>query len=100
MNSLLELDSNAMDTDFEARIMEDADLNSIDFSDDNDLYFDENTLERQLAITKTYTESLPYKCESPEVMQAKLEKIVGKIMVCAKSKNWTSMTAWDMVLQW
>lgn len=48
---------------------------------------------------QTYVNSLPYQCESYEEMQAKLEEIVGKIYICAKSRNWLQLTTWDGVLQ-
>jgi hypothetical protein len=56
--------------------------------------------ERQRASLQTYIDSLPYGCESTEEMQEKLEKIVGKIFVCAKAKNWLVLSTWDGMLQW
>ena len=57
-------------------------------------------LERQRASLQTYLDALPYECESPEEMQAKLEHIVGRICVCAETKNWLVLTTWDGMLQW
>lgn len=56
--------------------------------------------DRQRANLQTYLDALPYECESVEEMQAQLEYIVGKIAVCAKSKNWLVLTTWDGALQW
>lgn len=58
------------------------------------------TDDRQRATLQSYLDSLPYECEPVEDMQAKLEYIVGKIAVCAKSKNWLVLTTWDGALQW
>jgi proteasome activator subunit 4 len=57
-------------------------------------------MEKQVASLKTYIDALPYKCELVDEMQAKLEAIVGKIVICAKSKNWAVLSTWDGVLQW
>jgi proteasome activator subunit 4 len=54
----------------------------------------------QLASLKTYVDSLPYKCESLEEMQTKLEAIVAKLVVCVKSRNWAMLNKWDSSLQW
>lgn len=58
------------------------------------------TVDRQRATLQSYLDSLPYECESVEDMQGQLEYIVGKIAVCAKSKNWLVLTTWDGALQW
>lgn len=52
------------------------------------------------ASLQSYINSVPYECEAPEVMQARLEEIVGKISICAKSQNWLVLTTWDGMLQW
>lgn len=59
-----------------------------------------NALERQRASLQSYLNQLPYGCESPEDMQAKLEYIVGRICICAETKNWLVLTTWDGMLQW
>ena len=59
-----------------------------------------DALERQRASLQSYLNALPYECESPEEMQAKLEHIVGRICVCAETKNWLVLTTWDGMLQW
>ena len=59
-----------------------------------------DALEKQRASLQSYLNALPYKCESPEEMQAKLEHIVGRIAICAETKNWLVLTTWDGMLQW
>ncbi|ESK98497.1 membrane protein [Moniliophthora roreri MCA 2997] len=56
-------------------------------------------LEKHKLALQTYLNSVPYECESNDVMQAKLEEIVGKIYVCAKTQNWLTLTTWDGMLQ-
>ena len=58
------------------------------------------TTDKQRATLQSYLDALPYKCETVEEMQANLEYLVGKIVVCAKSKNWLVLTTWDGALQW
>ena len=60
---------------------------------------EESAMDRQLAILQTHLDSLPYRCESVEEMQVKLEFIVLRIDVCVRSKNWTVLTTWDSMLQ-
>lgn len=52
------------------------------------------------ASLQTYLDSLPYEAESPEEMHAKLDEIVQKLAVCAKARDWNSLTTWDSLLQW
>lgn len=86
--------------------MDEEDTTSVDVlespSDDIAAEFvtDRSAYEKQKATLQTYLDSLPYECESIDVMQAKLEYIVGKLIVCAKSKNWLVLTTWDAILQW
>lgn len=61
---------------------------------------DQTALEKQFASLQSYLKSVPYDCESNDVMQAKLEAIVAKIFVCARAKNWLVLTTWDGMLQW
>lgn len=58
------------------------------------------SLDQQKFVLQSYTDSLPYACESEEVMLARLEAIVAKIYICAKSQNWLVLTTWDGMLQW
>jgi proteasome activator subunit 4 len=58
------------------------------------------TYEKQVVALQSYLDSVPYECESVEEMQAKLEYIVGKLLVCAKAKNWLVLSTWDGLLQW
>ncbi len=57
-------------------------------------------VDKQFATLQTYLNSLPYQCESYDEMLAQLEHIAGKIAICAKSRNWLTLTTWDGVLQW
>ncbi|KAF8922284.1 armadillo-type protein [Mucidula mucida] len=57
------------------------------------------SMDQQKATLQSYIDSSPYECESQDVMQARLEVIVGKIYICAKSQNWLVLTTWDGMLQ-
>ncbi|KAH7915111.1 armadillo-type protein [Hygrophoropsis aurantiaca] len=89
----LGIDVEAMDTD------------GIGFIDDSpaDEYpaslADQSSFDKQKLALQTYVDSLPYKCESVEEMQTKLEHIIGKLLVCAEAKNWPALTEWDAMLQ-
>jgi proteasome activator subunit 4 len=61
---------------------------------------EQSAFEKQHASLQIYLNSVPYECETVEEMQAKLEDIVGKIMICAEAKNWLLLTTWDGMLQW
>lgn len=61
---------------------------------------EQTLLERQLAILQTYTDSVPYECESVEVMNDKLKGIVEKIILCAKVGDWVSLSHASNGLQW
>lgn len=61
---------------------------------------DSNVYEKQLASLQTYLAALPYKCESVEYMQARLEDIIEKLYICARTKNWAVLATWDGMLQW
>lgn len=61
---------------------------------------DPTAFDKQRASLQTYLTALPYECESVEEMQSRLEQIVEKIYVCAKSKNWLVLSTWDGMLQW
>ena len=58
------------------------------------------TIVKQRASLQTYLSSLPYNAESEEDMQARLEFILGRIIICAEAKNWLVLATWDGVLQW
>lgn len=68
--------------------------------EEEDVDLEQSPHERQLASLQTFINSVPYECESVEEMQAKLEDIIGKIIICAEAKNWLTLSAWDGVLQW
>ncbi|TCD70651.1 hypothetical protein EIP91_002372 [Steccherinum ochraceum] len=59
----------------------------------------QSAYEKQRAALQTYLDSVPYKCETVEEMDAVLEDIVGKIMICARTKNWLTLATWDGMLQ-
>jgi proteasome activator subunit 4 len=61
---------------------------------------DQSWLDGQHKTLQTYLDSVPYKCESYEVMQEKLEFIVGRLYIAAKAKNWQLVSSWDGLLQW
>ena len=46
--------------------------------DDDSLFDDQTTLDKQRASLQTYIDSVPYECETIEEMQEKLEEIVGR----------------------
>ena len=77
--------------------IEDDDLSVIDTPGES---ADAGAYEKQLASLQTYLNALPYDCESPEDMQDRLEDIIEKMYICAKTKNWTVLTTWDGMLQW
>lgn len=65
-----------------------------------DLSREQVTIVKQRASLQTYLSSLPYNAESEEDMQARLEFILGRIIICAEAKNWLVLATWDGVLQW
>jgi proteasome activator subunit 4 len=77
-------------------LMDDDDVASISNGESTE----QSDLDKQQASLQTYLNSIPYDCESPEDMQEQLEEIVQKICICAKTKSWLVLTAWDGMLQW
>lgn len=77
--------------------MDDDDIYQIDSTGD---LSEQSEMEEQLASLQTYLDSLPYECETVEEMQARLEEIVQKIYICARTKNWLVLSTWDGLLQW
>lgn len=61
---------------------------------------EQSSYEKQRANLAVYLDALPYKCESLQEMQDKLEHIIACLIMCAESKNWTVLTTWDAMLQW
>lgn len=57
----------------------------------------QSALEKQHATLKTYLDSVPYKCETPEEMDTKLAEIVDKIFLCATSGYWHLLPGWNEV---
>ena len=76
-----------------------SDFDELDIFDDDNISLDD-PLEKQRAALQVYLDSVPYQCESLDQMQIKLESIIEKIIVCAHSKNWVSISHWDGLLQW
>ena len=80
--------------------MDDNDMSLPDSPADGGESTPQTTFEKQRAALQTYLDSVPYDCESIDHMQERLEGIVGKIVICAQSKNWLTVTTWDSMLQW
>ncbi len=101
MNSLLNLGGLDLSS-FTANIsgMDEDDVSVPDSPSSESGTFSPDALQRQRASLQTYLNALPYECEPPEDMQAKLEYIVGRICICAETKNWLVLTTWDGMLQW
>ena len=76
------------------------DDDEIDIADTPGEFADISAYDKQRASLQTYLDSLPYKCESVEEMQAQLEQIIEKIYICSRSKNWLLLSTWDGMLQW
>jgi proteasome activator subunit 4 len=49
---------------------------------------------------ETYLASVPYPCESIPEMHDKLQWIVGRLLVCVKSKDWTNAPTCDSLVHW
>ena len=47
-----------------------------------------------------YLASVPYKCESIPEMHTKLNWIVGRLLVCVKSRDWSNVHTCDSLLHW
>lgn len=77
--------------------MDDDDISEIDCAGELN---EQSAMEKQRVSLQTYLDSLPYECETVEEMQARLEEIVQKIYVCAKTKTWLVLSTWDGMLQW
>ncbi|KAJ3843176.1 hypothetical protein F5878DRAFT_605646 [Lentinula raphanica] len=77
--------------------MEDDDMSFSDTPAED--VIDPSSYDTQMRSLQSYLNSVPYECETPEYMQARLEEIVGKITVCAQTQNWHVMTVWDKMLQ-
>ena len=61
----------------------------------------EQTLfDKQRAVLQTYIDSVPYECESIEVMNEKLKGIVEKIILCTKIGDWVSLSHASNGLHW
>jgi proteasome activator subunit 4 len=49
---------------------------------------------------ETYLASVPYKCESIPEMHAKLRRIVERLIVCVKSRDWPNVHTCDSLIHW
>ncbi|TDL28791.1 hypothetical protein BD410DRAFT_863415 [Rickenella mellea] len=56
-------------------------------------------MDKQRAALQTYLDSVPYGCESIDEMHDKLQNIISKIYICAKSRDWLTLSSWDGLLQ-
>lgn len=56
--------------------------------------------EDDMAQHQAYLKSLPYPCETDEQMLANLEFIIGRIAICAETKDLMTLSSWDAVLEW
>jgi hypothetical protein len=65
-------------------------------STQDSLESDDATLRKSL---ETYRNSVPYATETLEEMTAKLEFVVGRLLVCASAKSWDQMMGWSSVLE-
>ncbi|KAG9314593.1 hypothetical protein JVU11DRAFT_5396 [Chiua virens] len=80
--------------------MDEDDIDVLDSpAEETPLAPNQSPYEKQCANLAVHLDALPYKCESLQEMQGKLEHIISKIIICAESKNWTALTAWDALLQ-
>lgn len=61
---------------------------------------EQQLFDRQCAILKTFTDSVPYECESVDEMNDKLKGIVEKIVMCATVGDWVSMSHANNGLHW
>lgn len=77
--------------------MDDDDISILGSGQEDD---EQSWLEEKRESLQTYLDSIPYKCESFEEMQEKLEFIVGRLYIAAKARNWQLLTSWDGLLQW
>jgi hypothetical protein len=106
MDALFDM-SQSLDSSSEAYLlvlaMEEDDISTAPDSpviDTADLPREQAAIVKQRASLQTYLSSLPYNAESEEDMQARLEFILGRIIICAEAKNWLVLATWDGVLQW
>jgi hypothetical protein len=84
-------------------VMEEEDISTAPDSpavENADLSREQVTIVKQRASLQSYLSSLPYNAESEEDMQARLEFILGRIIICVEAKNWLVLATWDGVLQW
>ncbi|KAF9270517.1 hypothetical protein L218DRAFT_889040 [Marasmius fiardii PR-910] len=98
MNSLVDTGILALTSDSQSLDFDMEETPSYTDSPADETFHDDPNEKEHLAL-QTYLDSVPYACESNEAMQAKLEGIVGNIFICAKTRNWLTLTTWDGMLQ-
>jgi len=55
--------------------------------------------EKHLETLQTFTNSLPYECETPEQMQEALEGIIEKLYIAVNAKHWNMLSTWTGMLK-
>ncbi|VDB99350.1 unnamed protein product [Peniophora sp. CBMAI 1063] len=55
--------------------------------------------EDDTAQHQAYLKSLPYPCETDEQILANLEFILGRVAICAETKDFMTLSTWDAVLE-
>lgn len=53
---------------------------------------EQSLFDKQRTILQTYVDSVPYECESIEVMNEKLKGIIEKVLLCANVGDWVSLS--------
>ena len=53
---------------------------------------EQSLFDKQRTILPTYVDSVPYECESIEVMNEKLKGIIEKVLLCANVGDWVSLS--------
>lgn len=59
---------------------------------------DEDSMAYDTKSLQTYLASVPYACESIPEMHTKLRRIVGRLLVCIKAKDWTNVPTCDTLI--
>lgn len=72
-----------------------SDTPGFDSSREND-----DTEDYEIKSLETYLASMPYDCESIQIMHAKLKWVAGRLLICLKSKEWMAVNVYDQLVQW
>ncbi|KAL5534546.1 hypothetical protein ACEPAG_1009 [Sanghuangporus baumii] len=73
-------------------------LSPIDEFTDSSTDSEEDRLEKQRAVLRTYVDSLPYSCESLQEMDQKLAEIIDMIYLSASANRLDLLREWDGIL--